>query len=154
MYSTGFHTASEIVKADQNHQESPSRRKSSVLLGPMQPVSILQPFGKPFPFGVGVIPEVQEQQEEHQAIQTNDVDKDWELVWTVLQEEVLANVTSHHHKLNLQDMWEGRSVKFDSCTVKMQLGRAVSFTGLLGLGIEFPPILVQRDQHKLCQYLN
>lgn len=61
----------------------------------------LQHFGKPLAFGVGVVPEVEEQEQENQAVQPNDVDKDGEVVEAVLDEEILRDVAANHSKLDL-----------------------------------------------------
>lgn len=60
----------------------------------------LQHFGQPLALGVGVVPEVEEEEQENQAIQGDDVDEDRELVGTVLHEEILADVSGHHNKLD------------------------------------------------------
>lgn len=62
----------------------------------------LQDFRQPLAFGVGVVPEVEEEEEEDEAVQTNDVDEDGELVGAVAHEEVLRDVRGHHDKLDLR----------------------------------------------------
>lgn len=66
------------------------------------PCLSLQNFRQPLAFGVGVVPEVEEEEQENQAIQANDVDKDGELVIAVLHEEILGDVSGHHNKLDLR----------------------------------------------------
>lgn len=65
------------------------------------PCLSLQHFGQPLALGVGVVPEVEEEEQENQAIQGDDVDEDGELVGTVLHEKILADVGGHHNKLDL-----------------------------------------------------
>lgn len=50
-------------------------------------------FGKSLALGVGVIVEVEEQDQEDQPIKTDDVEEDGELVGTLLHEEELADVS-------------------------------------------------------------
>ena len=50
-----------------------------------------------------MVPEVEEEEQENQAIQANDVDKNGELVGTVLHEEILGDVTGHRNKLDLEN---------------------------------------------------
>lgn len=64
------------------------------------PRLILQYFRQPLSLGVGVVPEVEEEEQENQAVRADDVNKDGELVGTVLQEEILADVGGHHNKLD------------------------------------------------------
>lgn len=59
----------------------------------------LQHLGQPFSFGVGVVPEVEEKEQENQAVQADDVDEDGELVGAVRNEEILGDVAGHHNKL-------------------------------------------------------
>lgn len=66
----------------------------------------LQHFRQPLALGVGVVPEVEEEEQENQAIQANDVDKDGELVGAVLHEEILGNVAGYHDKLDQLDCSE------------------------------------------------
>lgn len=54
----------------------------------------LQHFGKPLALGVGMVPEVEEEQQKHCAIEGDNVHKDGKLVAAVLQEEILTNVAS------------------------------------------------------------
>lgn len=65
-------------------------------------LGLLQDLREPLTLGVCMEPEVKEQDKEHQAIDGNNVNKDWELVGAFLHEEVLATVDSHHHKLDLR----------------------------------------------------
>lgn len=65
------------------------------------PCLSLQYFRQPLALGVGVVPEVEEEEQENQAIRADDVDKDRELVGAVLHEEVLGDVAGHHNKLDL-----------------------------------------------------
>lgn len=65
------------------------------------PCLSLQYFRQPLAFGVGVVPKVEEEEQENQAVQANDVDKDGELVGAVLHEEILGDVACHHYKLDL-----------------------------------------------------
>lgn len=64
------------------------------------PCLILQHFRQPFALGVGVVPEVEEEEQENQAIRGDDVDEDGELVGAV-HEEILGDVARHHNKLDL-----------------------------------------------------
>lgn len=68
----------------------------------MCPCLSLQHFRQPLALGVGVVPEVEEEEQENQAIQANDVNEDRELVWAVLHEEILGDVAGHRDKLNLE----------------------------------------------------
>lgn len=70
-------------------------------VGVVCPCLSLQYFGQPLAFGVGVVPEVEEEEQENQAIQADDVDEDRELVGAVLHEEILGDVGGHHNKLDL-----------------------------------------------------
>lgn len=49
-----------------------------------------------------MVPKVEEEKQENQAVQPNDVDKDGELVLAVLDEEILGDVSGHHNKLDLR----------------------------------------------------
>lgn len=71
-------------------------------IGVVRPCLSLQHFREPLAFGVGVVPEVQEEKHENQAVQADDVDKDGELVIAVLDEEILGDVSGHHSKLDLR----------------------------------------------------
>lgn len=62
----------------------------------------LQHFGQPLSLGVGVVPEVEEEEQENQAVQADDVDEDRELVGAIRDEEILGDVAGHHHKLDLR----------------------------------------------------
>lgn len=62
----------------------------------------LKYLGKPLSLGVGVVPEVEEEEEKDQAVEAYYVDEDGELVGTVLHEEILPDVGGHHHKLDLR----------------------------------------------------
>lgn len=68
----------------------------------------LQHFWQPLALGVGVVPEVEEEKQENQAIRANDVDEDGELVWAVLYEEILGDVAGHHNKLDLGSSTENK----------------------------------------------
>lgn len=50
-----------------------------------------------------MVPEVEEEEEEDDAIQSNDVDEYGVLVRTVFHEEVLANMTGYDDKLDKLD---------------------------------------------------
>lgn len=63
---------------------------------------VLVHFGKPLAFGVGMIVEVEEQDQKDQPVQTDDVEEHWKLVRTIFHEEKLSNVSGHHYKLNLK----------------------------------------------------
>lgn len=63
---------------------------------------VLQDLRKPFAFCVCVVPEVEEEDDEDDAIQSNDVDEYGVQVRTVFHEEVLANMTSYDDKLDLR----------------------------------------------------
>lgn len=77
-------------------------------VGVVCPCLSLQYLGKPLALCVGVVPEVEEEKQENQAIQRDDVDKDGELVWAVLHEEILADVAGNNDKLDLgRDKKEG-----------------------------------------------
>lgn len=71
-------------------------------IGVVRPCLSLQHFRQPLALGVGVVPEVEEKEQEDQAVQANDVDKDGELVWAVLDEKVLGDVGGNHDKLDLR----------------------------------------------------
>lgn len=70
---------------------------SVLLAGP-----VLVHFGKPFAFGVGMIVEVEKQDQKDQPVQTDNVEKHWKLVRTIFHEEELADVSGHQRKLNLR----------------------------------------------------
>lgn len=70
-------------------------------VGVVRPRLRLEHFGKPFSLGVGVVPEVEEKEQENQAVQANDVYEDGELVGAVRNEEILGDVAGHHNKLDL-----------------------------------------------------
>lgn len=57
-------------------------------------------LGKPLAFRVGVVPEVEEEDEEDEAVESNDVDEYGILERTVFHEEVLANMTGYNDKLD------------------------------------------------------
>lgn len=61
----------------------------------------LQHLGQPFSLGVGVVPEVEEKEQENQAVQADDVDEDGKLVGAIRNEEILGDVAGHHNKLYL-----------------------------------------------------
>lgn len=50
-----------------------------------------------------MVVKIEEKNQEYQSIQPNDVEEHWELVWAVFHEEKLADVDSHHQKLNLRN---------------------------------------------------
>lgn len=64
------------------------------------PCLILQHFRQPLALGVGVVPEVEEEEQENQAVGGDYVDKDGEIVGAVLYEEILGDMGRHHHKLD------------------------------------------------------
>lgn len=70
-------------------------------IGVVGPCLSLQYFRQPLTLGVGVVPEVEKEEQENQAVRANDVDKDGELVGAVLHEKVLGDVGGHHNKLDL-----------------------------------------------------
>lgn len=70
-------------------------------IGVVCPCLSLQHFRQPLAFGVGMVPEVEEEEQENQAVWANDVDKDGELVLAVLHEEILGDVAGNHSKLDL-----------------------------------------------------
>lgn len=70
-------------------------------VGVVCPCLSLQHFRQPLAFGVGVVPEVEEEEQENHAIQPDDVDEDRELVGAVRHEEILGDVGGHHNKLDL-----------------------------------------------------
>lgn len=76
-------------------------------VGVVCPCLSLQHFRQPLALGVGVVPEVEEEEQENQAVETDDVDEDGELVWAVLHEEILGDVAGYHNKL---DQLNGREV--------------------------------------------
>lgn len=61
----------------------------------------LQHFRKPLALSVSVVPEVEKQEEEDQTVEGNDVDKNGKLVGAILYEEILGDVGSHQHELDL-----------------------------------------------------
>lgn len=61
----------------------------------------LQNFRQPLALGVGVVPEVEEEEQENQAVQADDVYEDGELVGAI-HEEILGDVARHHDKLDLR----------------------------------------------------
>lgn len=69
-------------------------------VGVVRPCLGLQHFGQPLASGVGVVVEVEKEEQENHAVGTDDVDKDGELVWAVIQEEILADVGGDHDKLD------------------------------------------------------
>lgn len=69
-------------------------------IGVVCPSLGLEHFGQPLALCVGVIPEVEEEKQENQAVQANDVDEDGELVGAVFDEEILGDVARHHYKLD------------------------------------------------------
>lgn len=82
-------------------------------VGVVCPRLSLQDLRQPLAFGVGVVPEVEEEEQENQAVQGDDVDEDRELVGAIFHEEILGDVAGHHDKLDLEqgemrddDMWE------------------------------------------------
>lgn len=97
-----------------NHRVKP-RAASLILLltgvpvhdavGVVRPRLRLQHFGQPLSLGVGVVPEVEEEEQENQAVQADDVDEDRELVGAIRNKEILGNVAGHHNKLNLCGGW-------------------------------------------------
>lgn len=75
----------------------------SLLVCKVQEVcSILKDFGQPLTPSVCMVVKIEEKNQEYQPIQPNDVKEHWELVGAVLHEEKLANMSGHHHKLNLK----------------------------------------------------
>lgn len=72
------------------------------VVDPIVVVCTLENFGQPLAFGVCMIPEVEEEAKEDQAIYFNDVDKERVWVWAILHEEVLAAVASDDHELELK----------------------------------------------------
>lgn len=77
-------------------------------VGVVRPCLCLQHLWQPFALGVGVVPEVEEKEQENQAVQADDVDEDGELVGTILDEEILGDVAAHHDKLYLGSNKERR----------------------------------------------
>lgn len=71
-------------------------------VGVVRPCLSLKDLWQSLALGVGMVPEVEEEKQENQAVQADDVDEDWELVWAVLYEEILGDVAGYHNKLNLQ----------------------------------------------------
>lgn len=63
----------------------------SIAVGPF----VLQHLGESLALGVGMVPEVEKEQQKHYAIEGDDVHKDGKLVAALLQEEILTNVASH-----------------------------------------------------------
>lgn len=78
-------------------------------IGMVNPIAILESLaflrnlGQPLSLCVCVVPEVEEENQEDQSVETNNVEKNRELVGAVLHEDELTNVDSHHHKLNQLD---------------------------------------------------
>ena len=70
-------------------------------VGVVSPGLVLHGLGEPLALGVGMVPEVEEEQQEDEPVEADDVDEDRELVGAVLQKEILADVCGHHHKLDL-----------------------------------------------------
>lgn len=70
-------------------------------VGVVWPCLGLQHFRQPLAFGVGMVPEVEEQEPENQAVRGDDVDEDGEPVEAVLYEEILRDVAGYHNKLDL-----------------------------------------------------
>lgn len=70
---------------------------------------ILKGFGQPLAFGVCMVVKIEEKNQEDQSIQPDDVEEHRELVRAVLHDEKLADVDSHHQKLNLK---KGNSLFF------------------------------------------
>lgn len=68
----------------------------------LESLAVLRNLGQPLSLCVCVVPEVEEENQEDQSVETNNVEKNRELVGAVLHEDELANVDSHHHKLNLE----------------------------------------------------
>lgn len=66
----------------------------------VRPCLSLQHFGQPLASGVGVVVEVEKEEQENHAVRADDVDKDGELVRAVVQEEILADVGGDHHELD------------------------------------------------------
>ena len=71
-------------------------------VGVVSPGLVLHRLGEPLALGVGMVPEVQEEQQEDEPVEANDVDEDRELIGAVLQKEILADMCGYHHKLDLQ----------------------------------------------------
>lgn len=69
----------------------------------------LQHLRQPLALRVGVVPEVEEEQQENQAVQEDNVNEDGELVGAVLQVEILGDVAGHHDKLDL-DTKKGENI--------------------------------------------
>lgn len=59
-----------------------------------------------------MIPEVEEEYEEGQAIQHNNINENGVLIGTILQEKILANVGGDHYKLDLGGGKKKRKMKF------------------------------------------
>lgn len=70
-------------------------------VGVVRPRLSLQHFRQPLAFGVGVVPEIEKEEQENQPVQADDVDEDGELVGAVLHEEVLGDVAGHQNELDL-----------------------------------------------------
>lgn len=61
---------------------------------------LLQDFRKTFAFCVCMVPEIEEEEEENDAVQSNDVHEQRKGVRTVFHEEVLADVNGYEDKLD------------------------------------------------------
>lgn len=82
-------------------------------IGVVCPSLDLEDLGQPLAFGVSMVPEVQEEEEEDQAVAADDVDEDGELVGAVLDEEVLPDMGGHHCKLDLHEEEQKIDMKLD-----------------------------------------
>ena len=71
-------------------------------VGVVGPALVLQDLGQPLALGVGVVPEVEEEEEEDKAVQADDVHEDGELVRAVLHEEILEDVGGDDYELDLR----------------------------------------------------
>lgn len=72
-------------------------QRISIAVGPLGP----QHLGEPLALAVGVVPEVEEEQQKDHTVGADYVHEDGELVGTVLQEEILTNVAGDHNELDL-----------------------------------------------------
>ncbi len=63
-----------------------------------------------------MVPEVEEEDEEDDAIQSNDVDEYGVQVRTVFHEEILANMTSYDAKLDLRR----ESTSKNNCQIQLK----------------------------------
>lgn len=70
-------------------------------IGVVGPCLCLQNFRKPLALCVGVVPEVEEEEEEDQTVEADDVDEDRKPIRAILYEEILGDVGGHHNKLDL-----------------------------------------------------